>query len=87
MPHPLTAFHILPTQVQVRGAGNGLEDAAVWQVLGEMGSALAALHAAGVLHLDVKPANVYADSAGHLKLGDFGLAVLHHQWVRDQARV
>ena len=29
-----------------------------------------------------QPANVYADSAGRLKLGDFGLAVLRHQWVR-----
>lgn len=64
----------------VQDAGRGLEDAAVWQVLAEVGSGLAALHAAGVLHLDVKPANVYADAAGHLKLGDFGLAVLRHEW-------
>ena len=57
----------------------------MWQVLAEVGSGLAALHVAGVLHLDVKPANVYADAAGHLKLGDFGLAVLRHEWVRSDA--
>ena len=50
-------------------------------MLGDVAGGLAALHRAGVLHLDVKPANVYADGRGRLKLGDFGLAVLHHQWV------
>lgn len=39
------------------------------------------LHANGVLHLDVKPDNIYRDADGVLKLGDFGLAVLRHQWV------
>ena len=39
------------------------------------------LHANEVLHLDVKPDNIYRDSEGILKLGDFGLAVLRHQWV------
>ena len=39
------------------------------------------LHVNEVLHLDVKPDNIYRDSEGVLKLGDFGLAVLRHQWV------
>ncbi len=47
-----------------------------------MAAGLAFLHAAGVLHLDVKPGNVFVDAAGGLRLGDFGLAVLRHQWVR-----
>jgi serine/threonine protein kinase len=38
--------------------------------------ALAATHARGVLHRDVKPANILIDAYGHAGLADFGLAAL-----------
>ena len=38
--------------------------------------ALAATHARGVVHRDVKPANILIDSYGHAGLADFGLAAL-----------
>lgn len=59
----------------------GLSNAVLWQVAAEIAAGLAHLHSAGVLHLDVKPGNVFADSNGGLRLGDFGLAVLRHLWV------
>jgi eukaryotic-like serine/threonine-protein kinase len=42
--------------------------------LGQMASALEAIHAVGVLHRDLKPANVMLRSDGTLCLIDFGLA-------------
>jgi serine/threonine-protein kinase len=43
-------------------------------VIAHAAAALAAGHAQGVIHRDVKPGNIMLDTGGHVKVTDFGLA-------------
>jgi serine/threonine protein kinase len=56
-------------------AENGpVDDVAAARLWATMAGALAAAHGQGVLHRDVKPANILVDSAGIPHLIDFGIA-------------
>ena len=50
--------------------------AEVTRLVEEMSGALTAAHSLGVVHRDVKPANVLFDEAGNSYLVDFGIATL-----------
>ncbi|WP_337173725.1 serine/threonine-protein kinase [Paludisphaera sp.] len=45
-------------------------------ILGQIGAALAHIHAKGILHRDLKPENILAPTDSLVKVADFGLAVL-----------
>lgn len=49
------------------------DEAAAWDYLCDLLSALQHLHSHGFVHLDLKPANILITDSGRLKLCDFGL--------------
>ena len=56
-----------------------LDEARVWKIFADLSSGLEFIHDAGVIHLDLKPANIFITGEGRLKIGDFGMASI---WPR-----
>jgi Tol biopolymer transport system component/serine/threonine protein kinase len=68
--------HITETRMQI---GEALD------VAMQIGSALAAAHAAGIVHRDIKPENIMLRRDGYIKVLDFGLAKLTEPQAADLA--
>ena len=65
-----------PSLLELLREPRGLDATQVVRIGGEVLSALGHAHRAGVVHRDVKPANILIDRRGRSRLSDFGVARL-----------
>lgn len=56
------------------GEVGNLDEPRLWKILTELSDGIHFIHGKGVLHLDLKPANIFITEIGTLKIGDFGMA-------------
>lgn len=56
------------------GCKGRLDDFRIWKILLELSQGLKSIHDQNFIHLDLKPANIFIDWEGLLKIGDFGMA-------------
>lgn len=56
-----------------------LDEARIWKMTAELINGLQFIHRSGVVHLDIKPANIFITNQGRFRIGDFGMASL---WPR-----
>jgi len=54
---------------------HSLSDEMKWKLFRQIVEGLHHIHSQGIIHRDLKPTNVFIDSLGDTKIGDFGLAV------------
>ena len=53
----------------------GVDEEECWRLFRQIVEGLCHLHAQGMIHRDLKPGNIFLDTNGDVKIGDFGLAV------------
>jgi eukaryotic-like serine/threonine-protein kinase len=70
------ARNVARSRLAGQGSQQGLELARAWYYFQQLLGALAATHALGIVHRDVKPSNIMIRRDGIVKLTDYGIAHL-----------
>jgi predicted Ser/Thr protein kinase len=76
-----------PLSKILRAAGGKLPASDALRFSLEIAEALAYAHSHGVIHGDIKPANVLITDDGHAKIADFGVARFNHGLVTNTGKI
>ncbi|KAG0274014.1 hypothetical protein BGZ95_010182 [Linnemannia exigua] len=61
----------------------GFDEKRTWKCLTDLASGLRAIHDSNIIHLDIKPENIFITAAGTLKIGDFGHSITYPVEKKD----
>ncbi|KAH7059908.1 kinase-like domain-containing protein [Linnemannia elongata] len=61
----------------------GFDEKRTWKCLSDLASGLRAIHDSNIIHLDIKPENIFITAAGALKIGDFGHSITYPVEKKD----
>ncbi|KAJ3017590.1 hypothetical protein HKX48_003455 [Thoreauomyces humboldtii] len=64
----------LDTYLEVHCRDSSLDEYRIWHILSEVVQGVKHIHDLNIVHLDLKPGNIFITEEGSLKIGDFGLA-------------
>lgn len=60
-----------------------MDESNIWRIVRQIMEALVYIHGRKIIHRDLKPGNIFLDSEGNVRLGDFGLATTNR--AKDEA--
>lgn len=63
----------------------GFDEKRIWKCLADLAMGLRAIHDSNIIHMDLKPGNVFISSTGSLKIGDFGHSITYPVQEKDIA--
>lgn len=64
-----------PNQTLRNVIDGGIEEEEAWRLFRQIVEGLHHVHSQGMIHRDLKPGNIFLDTNGDVKIGDFGLAI------------
>lgn len=64
----------IPLNQVIKSKPRGLKIDQVIQLINQIGSALVYAHSQHIIHLDLKPSNIFIDAKNHVKIFDFGIS-------------
>ena len=73
----IRAVHTVSSQGQWKTTSCGWSLFHMLDAFHQVCQGMAFAHSKGVIHRDLKPQNIFLDKENNVKLGDFGLAILH----------